>query len=337
MKKYILNDQATLGNIIKRLVGKSLTARQESGKYKINSYSLEKDLNNSVHIIIEQVEGPPGKPGTLISITRENRVEIRIKQVNPYRTDLFHVQEIIITPLERAAQRASIKNIKLINLHYSPQLDLPTLLSLYGKTYSITESIQNFQMELESTLNKSGYFITKVNVGFYYAANTPLLNHLADSKMPYFLRDAYRKMFYTQSTFFNPEQKMKKELRESIVQKHLIENIKSVLIIPFFGAGNSLIGYVELLSSLPNLGNDNLALDIESTNGLPAIMSFIESRCEDFTFEMELSYVKEWKFFSAEEEIMDISQDGRGVGCRVKEGAKYDFWSRCEDSFFYTY
>lgn len=325
MKKYILTDQNTLVGIIKKLVSKTLTARVDNSQYTILSYSTEKDINKSVHICIKAINGKINKPDVLISIAKDNKVEIRIKQVNPYQDDLFLIQEIIITPLERSAKRASIKNIKLLNLHYSPSMDLTSLLSLYGKTSIITQTLQNFQMNLENILNKYGYFITKVNVGFYYAANTPLLNQLADAKSPYFLRDAYRKLFYTERMFFNPQSKIKEEHINSFTQKHLIENVKSVLIVPFFAAGNTLLGYVELQSSLPNLGNDGLNYDIESSSGISAIMSFMESRCEDLTFELELAYVKEWKFFSAEEDIIDISEDGKGMGCYIAKGSQYPF------------
>jgi hypothetical protein len=107
-----------------------------------------------------------GKPDLLVAIMKENKVEIRIKQENPYRNDLYHVIEVIIEPLERSAARATIKNIKLLNLHYSPQLDLTSVLSLYGKTSMITQTIQKFQVMLETSLNQFGYFITKVREDF---------------------------------------------------------------------------------------------------------------------------------------------------------------------------
>ncbi|MEM7179318.1 MAG: hypothetical protein AAF518_00280 [Spirochaetota bacterium] len=325
MKKYILTDQVTLSGIIKKLLSKTLTARADHTRYTIESYLVEKDLNQSVHITLKSPDGPIKKPAVLVAIMKENKVEIRIKQVNPYLDDLFVIQEIIITPLERSAQRAAIKNISLHHLHYSPHVDITSLLSIYGKTSLVTQAIQNFETELESILNRNGYFITSMKVGFYYSVDTPLLNNLADSKTPYFLRDAYRKDFYSERTFYNPEGKMKQHYLDSMIQKHLIENIKSVLIIPFFGSGNVLIGYVELRSSLPNLGNKYLNDEIESAQGLSTIVDFIESKCENFTYELELSYVKEWRLFSEKDDIIDISQDGRGMGCYLNHGSEYNF------------
>ena len=347
MKKYILTDQATLAGVVKKLLNKPLTSRSENFHYLITSYTIEKDLNNSISIIVKQVDDSEmNNPNLLVSITKENKVEIRIKQLNPYRNDLFTILEIIITPLERSAQRAQIKNINLINLYYSPQSDLTSLLSLYGKTSVVTQAIQNFQVELETILNKYSYFITKVNVGFYYAANTPLLNHLADTKAPYFMRDAYRKIFYTERTFFDPATKMKDVHINSYTQKHLIENVKSVLIIPFFGSGNTLLGYVELQSSFPDLGSQAMSTNIESPEGIAAIVNFIEARCEFFTFQLELSYLKEWKLFSAQEDVIDISQDGRGIGCYVADkkdkgflqaGAKVSFSILINDQHYQFY
>ena len=335
MKKYILKEQKTLSTILSKLISKAVNSIHEDKRYIITKVTAEKDLNNSVNIILEPMDGEEmGKPDLLVAIMKENKVEIRIKQENPYRNDLYHVIEVIIEPLERSAARATIKNIKLLNLHYSPQLDLTSVLSLYGKTSMITQTIQKFQVMLETSLNQFGYFITKVRVGFYYAADTPLLNALADTKNSYFLRDAYKKQFYTERAFFNPVTKFKPKNIDAIVQNHLLDNVKSVLIVPFFGAGNALLGYVELLSSLPNLGNEYLQNDIESPLGIGQLVNFIASRCEDFTFELELSYVKEWKLFSPKEDAIDISQDGRGLGLFLSTIKDYSFLeSGCKVAF----
>jgi len=68
-----------------------------------------------------------------------------------------------------------------------------------------------------------------------------------------------------------------------------------------------------------------LQKDIESANGIGPLINFIESRCEDFTFELELSYIKEWKLFSQKEDAIDISQDGRGLGLSLAGGKDYSF------------
>ncbi|MCB1176775.1 MAG: hypothetical protein KDK36_04255 [Leptospiraceae bacterium] len=335
MKKYILTDQKTLTSILSKLTGKPINSITEDKKYTIKKIMAEKDLNNSTNILIQAVEGEDiGKPQTLVSIMKENKVEIRLKQENPYRNDLYTVLEIIIEPLERSAARATISNIKLLNLHYSPQIDLTSVLSLYGKTSIITQTIQQFQVMLETSLNQFGYFITKVQVGFYYSVDTPLLNALSDAKSAYFMRDAYKKQFYTERGFFNPNSKFKPQVLDSMVQNHLLENVKSVLIIPFFGTGNVLLGYVELYSSLPNLGNEILSKEIESANGIGPLLNFIESRCEDFTFDLELAYVKEWKLFSQKEDAIDISQDGRGLGISIAPGKDVGFLDKgCKLAF----
>jgi hypothetical protein len=334
MKKYILTDQKTLTSILGKLVGKQINSVTEDRKYIITKVMAEKDLNNSTNLILQAVEGEIQKPQTLVSIMKENKVEIRLKQENPYRNDLYKVLEIIIEPLERSAARATISNIKLLNLHYSPQIDLTSVLSLYGKTSIITQTIQQFQVMLETSLNQFGYFITKVQVGFYYSVDTPLLNALSDAKTAYFMRDAYKKQFYVERGFFNPNLKFKPQVIDSMVQNHLLENVKSVLIIPFFGSGNVLLGYVELYSSLPNLGNEILTKDIESANGIGPLLNFIESRCEDFTFELELAYVKEWKLLSGKEDAIDISQDGRGLGLSISPGKDISFLDKgCKIAF----
>ena len=167
---------------------------------------------------------------------------------------------------------------------------------------------------LEHTLNQHGYFIKKINIGFFYASESALIDNLNDAKSPFLIRDSYQKQFYTERSFFNPAGKMKEREIELMLNSFLYDNVKSVMIVPFSGGENALVGYVELKSNLPNLGNATLQNNIESPQGIGVLVSFLEARLEDFTYELELSYVKEWKLASDKEELMDISQDGRGVG-----------------------
>ena len=119
MKKYILKEQKTLSTILSKIINKPVNSIHEDKRYIITKVTSEKDLNNSVNIILEPIDGEEmGKPDLLVSIMKENKIEIRIKQENPYRNDLYNVIEVIIEPLERSAARATIKNIKLLNLHY---------------------------------------------------------------------------------------------------------------------------------------------------------------------------------------------------------------------------
>ena len=100
MKKYILKEQKTLSTILGKLISKAVNSIHEDKRYIITKVTAEKDLNNSVNIILEPMDGEEmGKPDLLVAIMKENKVEIRIKQENPYRNDLYHVIEVIIEPL----------------------------------------------------------------------------------------------------------------------------------------------------------------------------------------------------------------------------------------------
>ena len=89
MKKYILTDQKTLTTILGRIVNKPINSVTEDKKYTITKVMAEKDLNNTTNVILEALEGEIEKPQVLVSIMKENKVEIRLKQDNPYRNDLY--------------------------------------------------------------------------------------------------------------------------------------------------------------------------------------------------------------------------------------------------------
>lgn len=314
MKKYRLTDPKTLLGILNKLQGIPVTFPGTNLKYIIEGAKVEKGLNLSTNVTLTPMQEEMGRPDHLIAILKENKVELRIKLMNPYQNDLFDVIEILIEPLERSSPRAPIKNILVESVNLAETVDIATILSLYGKTSLITQVINQFQAQLENSLIQNNYFIKKITVGFFYAATSNLLEHLSQAKSPYFLRDAYRKTFYTEKGFFNPTTKMQPREIDAMLNNLLLNNTKSVLIVPLFTNTNVLLGYIEIISNMPNLGNDTLADEIESNNGISAILTFLESTAEDFIFNMEISYIKEWKEISEKEIIRDLSQDGRGVG-----------------------
>ncbi|WCL48956.1 hypothetical protein [Leptospira sp. GIMC2001] len=322
MKRYRLTDSKTILGVLNRLQSVPVTQTGTNFKYIIESVRMENGLSQNSNINLTPLQDEMGKPDRLMAILKENRVELKIKQVNPFQNDLFDVVEILIEPLERSAARANLRNIQAENIHLSETVDIATILSLYGKTSIITQTINQFQSHLENSLIQHGYFIKKINVGFFYAATSSLLEYLSQSKSPYFLRDSHRKIFYTERGFFNPTSKMSDKELDQMLNNQLLNNIKSTLIVPLFTNRNVLLGYVEISSNMPNLGNDTLANDIESPGGISAVLSFLESSAEDFIFNMEIGYVKEWKKISDKEDIRDLSQDGRGVGIYFSGSAK---------------
>jgi hypothetical protein len=322
MKKYRLTDQKTLQGILNKLLNKTVSSLGTELKYTITSVSSENDMMKSTLITLKPLQDEMGKPTSIVSILKENKIELKIKLVSPYQPDYFMVSEIIIEPLERNAKRAQIRNINAENIHISQPVDIGSIISIYGKTSIINQSINNFQVDMEVSLSQAGYFMKRVNVGFFYAADTPLIEALSASKSPFFLRDSHRKVFYTDRPFFNPIGTLKDREVDAMVNKYLVNNVKSVLIVPFFSMGRVLLGYLEIQSNMPNLGNETLATKIETPQGISDLVHYIDFRTEDFTFELELAYVKDWVPIAKIESIRDISQDGKGMGLYFKDAKR---------------
>lgn len=317
MKKFILTDQKSIYAVLQKIATKTLKSKDNT-KYTIQSCIMERDVNKTVNISIKVAEGGVyKKPEILFSILKDNKLEIKLKLASPYRDDLFNISEVIIEPLGRQMPRAQIKNINITNIHFATNPELGTAFSLYGKNSSVQQSIQKFQAGIEAALNNSGYLITKVKIGFFYSPEGIIQNLMADTKSPFFLRDTYRKTFFTDMKFFNPVTKLKPQTLENMIQNLLVENSKSLLILPFFGNNNIPVGYIELHSNMPNLGNELLNREPSGTNISPLI-NFIDSKTEDFLFDIELSYIKEWKLISEKDDIVDLGQDGKGIGIVIK-------------------
>ncbi|MDF3818480.1 hypothetical protein P3G55_01135 [Leptospira sp. 96542] len=313
MKKYRLTDQRTILGILTKLGNVVLSDPEQKNKFSIKNPTSVTDIMKSVHCTLVPVETPFTKPKSLLCLLKDNRVELRFKQVNPYQDDLFHVFEILIEPLERSAKRANIEDVMAYEVKLAQTADLGTVISIYGKTSVIGQALGQWQLHLEQILSNFGYFIKRVQIGFFYASDTPLMEALSQSKAPYYLRDANRKIFYTERGFFSPK-KLNEMYVRSFLDSHLLNNVKSVLIFPVFSTGKVLLGYFEISSNLPDLGNANLQEDIEGPGGIAPLLEFLDKKSEEFVYQLEFAYAKDWETIARSTSIRDMSQDGRGIG-----------------------
>lgn len=323
MKKYRLTDQRTLLGILSKLTTTVLLDPETKQKFGIRNAHAIGDILKSVHFELSATEPMVSKPKSLTCVLKENRVEMRIKQVNPYQEDLFHVTEILIEPLERSAKRANIDSVSAYDLKVAQTADLSTVLSVYGKTSIINQALNQWQMHLEQTMTHFGYFIKKVQIGFFYAADTALMESLSQSKAPFYVRDANKRIFYTNRGFFSTK-KLSEVYVRSYLDSLLINNIKSVLIFPVFSTSKVLLGYFEITSNLSDLGNAALQENIEGESGIGPIMDFLDQKAEEFVFQLEFAYAKEWEVIAKTTSIRDISQDGRGIGIYIPNQISLD-------------
>lgn len=323
MKKYRLTDQRTLLGIVSKLTTTVLQERDSKQKFTLQNPVAVNDIMKSVHFTIAATEPLLSKPKSLICVLKENRIELRVKPVNPYQDDLLQVYEILIEPLERSAKRANIEDISAYEFKMAQTADLGTVISIYGKTSIINQSLNQWQVHLEQTLTNYGYFIKKVQIGFYYAADTQLMEALATSKAPYYVRDANRRIFYTDRGFFSTK-KLSEIYVRSYLDSLLLNNAKSTLIFPFFSNGKVLLGYFEIISNLPDLGNPILQSDIEGPEGIGPLLTFLEQKAEEFVFQLEFAYAKDWETVIRTTPVRDISQDGRGIGMTFPAGSNIE-------------
>ncbi|MCG6140271.1 hypothetical protein [Leptospira mtsangambouensis] len=313
MKKYRLTDQRTVLGIVSKLTTTVLQDKETKQKFTLQNPMAVNDILKSVHITISTTEPILVKPKSLVCVLKENRVELRVKPVNPYQDDLLQVYEILIEPLERSAKRATIEDISAYELKMAQTADLGTVISIYGKTSIINQTLNQWQIHLEQILTNNGYFIKRIQIGFYYAADTQLMEALANSKAPYYVRDANKRIFYTERGFFSPK-KLSEIYIRSYLDSLLLNNIKSTLIFPFFSNGKVLLGYFEILSNLPDLGNSALQSNLEGPEGIGPLLSFLDQKAEEFVFQLEFAYAKDWETIIRTTPVRDISQDGRGIG-----------------------
>lgn len=323
MKKYRLTDQRTVLGIVSKLTTTILQDKDTKQKFTLQNPVAVKDILHSVHITIATTEPIVSKPKSLVCVLKENRVELRVKPVNPYQDDLLQVYEILIEPLERSAKRAAIEDISAYEFKMAQTADLGTVISIYGKTSIINQILNQWQIHLEQILANYGYFIKKIQIGFYYAVDTQLMEALAASKAPYYVRDANKRIFYSDRGFFSPK-KLSEIYIRSYLDSLLLNNIKSTLIFPIFSKGKILLGYFEIISNLPDLGNPVLQSDIEGSEGIGPLLSFLDQKAEEFVFQLEFAYAKDWETIIRTTPVRDISQDGRGIGITFPKGTNIE-------------
>jgi hypothetical protein len=313
MKKYRLTDQRTVLGILSKLTNTTLTDPKTQAKFQIKNPNSVNDINKSVQFTLQSEEPLVTNPTYLTCVLKDNRVEIKIKQVNPYQSDLFLASEVGIEPLERSAKRAQIDSIQVKDFKVAAKVDVSTVISLYGKTSLINQALNQWQVHLEQVLTSFGYFIKRVNIGFYYAADSPLLEALSSSSTPFYLRDSNRGVFYTDQGFFS-HKKLSDIYIRTYLDNLLVNNVKSVLIFPVFTTDKVLLGYFEIISNLPDLGNAALQNDISGPQGINPLLAYLETQANEYVFHLEFSYAKDWEMIAKQSLIRDLSQNGRGIG-----------------------
>ena len=322
MKKYRLTEPKTLFGIIKKLENSVITSSTSDHKYLIENCVITNDLNSSTQITLQPVQGEIGKPESLICILKDNKLEIKVKLVNPYQNNLFQILEIKIEPLARSSKRANLENIECENIHISPSVDIATIISLNGKTSIINQVLKEYEKNIEGILYKSGYFIKKLNIYFFYEKDGEFMSDMEASRLPLFIRDTHKKAFFTHPEFYNPNGKLKERDIEKFLTIYLNQNLKSVLMVPFFVSGNILLGYIEISSQLANLGSEELKE--EQPKNLFSLLQFLEQTAEDFIFHLEGNYIKQWIPISSKEKVRDLSQDAKGIGIYISDPKKLE-------------
>lgn len=307
MKAYRLTDADSIRHALEKARG--VPGRSDKGDSSIVSIADEK-VNDAV---VLEFDRPPGD--TLTIAFKENLLRIRLNRLDERS---FAVKDVAIESAQRSAERMAADQMRALNVSIAPAVDIASSVAMYGRTSGIARVCQLMKMHLEEHLNARGFLISDCEVGFFYNTDDALLVAMEAAVKSFFVMDTLSRKLAEGPEFTDYFSEMSEGKRDGFFTQLARDRVRSEFVYPFRDQGGNAMGYMRLRSTMPGLGNGALAQG--AARDLKVFTNYLLERAESLVFEMEMTAIKSWSKVSDSEEIIDLSQNGRGIRITLPAG-----------------
>ncbi len=249
---------------------------------------------------------------------KENLLKIRIQGLDETS---YRVKDIVIEPVARHSARVE-SNVRVSEVLAAPPVDITSSIALYGKTSSIAKTCQMGKMFLINHLNSRGFMVSDCSIGFYYASDNELFQHLEENGKHLFVIDALSKSVHAGPAYYDPVTDLREDRRETFFTSYSRDKVRSHYVYTFRDQVGTVMGYVDLRSTMPGLGQRALSSAESRGRTLALFEEFLFEQCVDLVFQMEMFSVKQWVRIGNSEELLDVSENGRGARLTVRTEAE---------------
>ncbi len=324
MNAYRLTEKKTIALALEK-------ARPGSGKSGGKSVRIEeiRDEDNVSESIVIRVSEPIADD--LLTYTfKTNYIKIRVQLLDG---TTYRVKDIVIEPITRTAKRVESRT-RVYNVSFAPTVDIASSIALYGKTSNIAKACQMMKMLLVNHLNAYRYMVSECDIGFFFASDSELLQKVEEAGDNFFMVDALNRSIHGGPGYANPVEEFAKEKQDAFYTRYARGKIRSQYIFPFRDQVGTVMGYFDLRSTTPALGRAGNLTGPDAAGELSLFNQFLFQKAEELVFQMEMYSIKNWIPLAESEELVDLSQDGRGARITIRnpeaekhlrKGAKIQF------------
>ena len=304
---YRLTDRQSMMHALQRIQGKE----GKSGGLPIVVEAVEADDSVGDDIVLRT---NAAAKESIVYPFRENLLRIRVQSLDE---KTYRVKDIAIEPVTRQSVRVE-SHIKVSDVLGAPTVDIASSIALYGKTSSIAKTCQMGKMFLLNHLNARGFMLSDCTIGFYYTSGEELFQRLEETGSHLFVIDALSRTLHTGKGYDDPVADATDDRKEAFFTGYTREKTRSRFVYTFRDQVGTVMGYVDVRSTMPGLGHRGLASKETRAKTLTLFTEFLFEQCVDLVFQMEMFSVKQWVRLGASEELLDLSENGRGARLSVK-------------------
>ena len=304
---YRLTDHQTMLRALQRVPGKE--GKSAGLPIIIEAVEAEDSVEEA---ILLRTNVPAGD--AIVFPFRDNLLRIRVHAVD---SNTYRVKDIAIEPVTRQSVRVD-SHIQVTEVLGAPPVDIASSIALYGKTSSIAKTCQMGKMYLMNHLNARGFMVSDCNIGFYYSATEELFQRLEETGGHLLVLDALSRSLHTGKNYVDPVAESTDDRRDAFYTRYARDKIRSHLVYTFRDQVGTVMGYVDVRSTMPGLGHRGLSSPDSRAKTLALFEDYLFEQCVDLVFQMEMFSVKQWVRLGANEELLDLSENGRGTRLTIK-------------------
>lgn len=304
---YRLTDHSSMLHALQRVVGKE----GRSGAQALQVQAVDADETVTEDLLL-RTDHPAEE--TIVFTFRDNILRVRVQPVEEL---IYKVKDILIEPATRQSVRVESK-VLVTEVLGTPPVDIASSIALYGKTSSIAKTCQMGKMHLMNHLNARGFMVSDCRIGFYYSADMDLYHRLETSGHHMFVVDALKRAVHSGKEYEHPLVGLPESRHEDFFTGYARDKIRSHYVYTFRDQVGTVMGFVEFRSTMAGLGQKQLVQEEGREKTLKLFEIFLFEQCVDLVFQMEMFSVKQWIRLGSQEDLLDISENGRGARLHVR-------------------
>lgn len=303
MKEFHFTDPDTISRILGQLADP--VGRFSEGSALVKSFHRDINIDDVLLLELDQIVD-----NGLLFEFRDRFLHLHLSHMEE---NIYRVEEAVVTPIERISNRIPNLNIPIHSIHYSLPVDLASHISDMGDSPFVHNIVEHRSTVIAEKLVKRGFSVQDVSIVFFNETLTPFHLSFSEHGNSFFLLDSINQRIYGKMQFYDPTLNMEEQEVSDLYSSYRAQKIRSCYIFPFRDHHGNIPGLIRVTSGQEFLGNPSIEEHLDPY--IRHLQGFFKENVEPLLFHLESQFKPEWLDLSENEEIVDLSENGKG--CRV--------------------